>query len=406
MAAKSHSKYGDRRKSAVIAAVLLSAGLAAAQTPEDAEAILHRAAESYRAADAYFFIANESTVTAAGLQRKETSTTVLAARDAEGRTRVEIDDGSNGGVAVDDGAARWVYVPRLEKYVELPRQLPDSPDQPVPGLDFAVLVKRFVDRYSTLDQRVLNAKVIGTQTLGTQAGDVECDIVSAFYSPPPGMREGTIERQYWIAQDQHVVLKEHSVAGMLQPNSENRVTVTQDVSFQEARIGGEIDARTFTFVPPPGARQVESFQEQSLAGADQVDAQAPAFTLEDIRTAEPIELVGLRGKVVLLDFWATWCGPCRYDMPYVQALYQEYKDRGLEVYGINSEVHTRAINYLTTAGLTFPTLHDAGMRVAMLYQVQALPAFVVIDRQGRISAYMVGTRTKAQLEKALFDAGL
>jgi peroxiredoxin len=93
-------------------------------------------------------------------------------------------------------------------------------------------------------------------------------------------------------------------------------------------------------------------------------------------------------------------------MPHVQALFDQYRERGLEVYGVNSEVHTRAINYLSANSLTFPTLHDENMRVAMLYQVQALPAFVVIDRQGRIASYMVGTRSKEELEKALLAAGL
>jgi thiol-disulfide isomerase/thioredoxin len=389
----------------LFAALLIVAGLAPAQTPEAAEAILHRAAENYRSAKSYFFIANEATVTAAGVQRRETSTTVLTAKDAAGRTRVELDDGSNGGVAVDDGSARYVYVPRLEKYVELAAQGGQSADQSVPGLDFAVLVKRFLDRYSSLDERVINAKITGTETLATQKGDVECDIISASYSPPPGMREGSIERQYWISREGAVVFKEHSLASMLAPGSGSRVTVTQDVSFQDANIGGKIDARTFVFAPPPGALQVESFRDDAPE-PDSVDSQAPDFTLEDIREAKPVQLSQLRGKVVLLDFWATWCGPCRYDMPYVQELFEEYSERGLEVYGINSEVHTRAINYLSENGLTFPTLHDARMRVAMLFQVQALPAFIVVDRQGRISSYMVGTRSKAQLEKALFDAGL
>ena len=387
------------------AATLLVLAPLAAQTPEDAEALLHRAAERYRTAESYLFIANESTVTAAGLQRKETASTVLTAKDARGRTRVEIDDGSNGGLAVDDGSKRWLYVPRMEKYVELPRQQTGAPAQTVPGLDFAVLVKRYVDRYSNLDQRVLNAKITGTETLATQLGDIECDVISAVYNPPPGMREGQIERRYWIARESPVVLREHSVASMLQPNSTNRVTVTQDVSFQGAAIGETIDEQVFTFVPPPGARQVENFRDEGV-GENQVDRQAPDFTLENILDASKVRLSSLRGKVVLLEFWATWCGPCRYDMPYVQELYDEHKDKGLEVYGINSEVHTRAVNYLSAAGLTFPTLHDQRMRVAMLYQVQALPAFVVIDRQGRIAAYMVGTRTKAQLEKAVFDAGL
>ena len=378
---------------------------ASAQTPEDAEAILHRTAENYRNADSYLFIANEQTVIAAGLERKETHTTVLTAKDARGRTRVEIDDGSNGGVAVDDGAARWLYVPAMEKFVELPRESPGATEPAVPGLDFAVLVKRFIDRYSGLDDRVINAKVIGGETLRTQAGEVECDLVQVDYNPPPGMRGGEIERTYWIAREAGVVLKEHSVASMFQPGKEERVTVTQDVSFQQATVNGEIEERTFVFVPPPGARQVESFRDQGL-GEDQVDRQAPDFTLENIQDASAVRLSAFRGKVVLLDFWATWCGPCRYDMPYVQALYNEHKDKGLEVFGINSEVHTRAINYLDANRLTFPTLHDERMRVAMLYQVQALPAFVVIDRQGRIASYLIGTRTKAQLEKALFDAGL
>jgi len=387
------------------AATLLALAPLAAQTPEDAEALLHRAAENYRTAESYLFIANETTDTAAGLQRKETSSTFLTAKETDGRTRVEIDDGTQGGVAVDDGSKRWLYLPRMGKYAELPRQQAGASDQTVPGLDFTNLVKRYVDRYSSLDQRVLNAKITGTETLATQFGDRECDIVSAVYNPPPGMREGSIERQYWIARQGAVVLKEHSVASMLQPNTTNRVRVTQDVSFQGAKIGGAIDDQVFTFVPPPGARQVQSFRDE--AGAeDQVDRPAPDFSLEDIRSGEAVQLSELRGKVVLLEFWATWCGPCRYDMPYVQALYDEHNDKGLEVYGINSEVHTRAINYLSSAGLSFPTLHDERMRVAMLYQVKALPAFVVIDRQGRIANYMVGTRTKAQLEKAVFDAGL
>ena len=379
----------------IVTLLLLTAGLSSAQTPEDAEAVLHRAAENYRNAIPYLFVANEETVIAAGLERKETKTTVLTAKDEKGRTRVEIDDGEK----------RWLYVPAMEKFVELPREAPGATEPAVPGLDFAVLVRRFLDRYSTLDQRILNAKVLGEETVRTQAGDVECDIIEVQYNPPPGMRGGEIERQYWIAREAAVVLKEHSVASMLQPGNDARVTVTQDVSFQQASIGEEIEERTFVFVPPPGAHQVENFRDQGQ-GEDQVDRQAPDFTLENVLDASSVQLSELRGKVVLLDFWATWCGPCRYDIPYVQALYDQYKDKGLEVFGVNSEVHTRAVNYLSANGLNFPTLHDEAMRVTMLYQVQALPAFVVIDRQGRIASYLIGTRTKAQLEKAVLDAGL
>ncbi|MCB1019826.1 MAG: redoxin domain-containing protein [Acidobacteria bacterium] len=409
---KPSNRGARRRRTTMWTVGLWTAGLwcaitlASAQTPEEAEALLYRSAERYRTAESYLFIANEKTVTAAGLQRRETGSTVLTAKDADGRTRVEIDDGSNGGVAVDDGSSRWLYVPQMEKYVELPRgQALAQGDQSIPGLDFAALVKRYLDRYGSLDQRVLNARIVGTEKVATQQGEVECDRVAAVYNPPPGLREGKIEREYWLARQGGEVLRERSVASMLQPESQNRVTVTQEVDFQRAQIGAGGDERLFVFVPPPGARQVESFREDS-SNENQVDRQAPDFTLENISDGTSMQLSSLRGKVVLLDFWATWCGPCRYDMPYVQALYDEHKERGLAVFGVNSEIHTVAINYLAKNGLTFPTLHDERMRVAMLFQVQALPSFVVIDRQGRIAGYLVGTRTKAQLEKALFDAGL
>ncbi|MEZ5363210.1 MAG: redoxin domain-containing protein [Bryobacterales bacterium] len=395
-----------RRTSRWLTGLCCAAALVSAQTPEEAEALLHRTAERYRTAEAYLFIANEKTVTAAGLQRRETGSTVLTAKEADGRTRVEIDDGANGGVAVDDGSSRWLYIPQMEKYVELPRgQAVPQGDQTIPGLDFGALVKRYLDRYASLDQRVLNANLIGTETVATQEGEIECDRVAAIYNPPPGMREGKIEREYWISRLGGEVLRERSVASMLQPESQNRVTVTQEIDFQRAHIGEGIDKQLFVFVPPPGTRQVESFRED-VSSENQVDRQAPDFTLENILDGTSVQLSSLRGKVVLLDFWATWCGPCRYDMPYVQALYDEHKERGLEVFGVNSEIHTVAVNYLAKNGLTFPTLHDERMRVAMLFQVQALPSFVVIDRQGRIAGYMVGTRTKAQIEKALFDAGL
>ena len=93
-------------------------------------------------------------------------------------------------------------------------------------------------------------------------------------------------------------------------------------------------------------------------------------------------------------------------MPFVQALSDKYADRGLKVLGLNAEDAQRAKTYLDSNSLTFPTLIDGRMETARLYQVRAIPTFVVIDRQGRISSYMRGTRSQDQLEAALLKAGL
>ena len=99
-----------------------------------------------------------------------------------------------------------------------------------------------------------------------------------------------------------------------------------------------------------------------------LNEQAPDFTLRDL-SGESVQLSKQRGEVVLLDFWATWCGPCRYDMPFVQNLAERYRDRGLRVFGINAEPADTAAAYLRENELTFPTLQDPGMRIAKLYKV-------------------------------------
>ncbi len=385
-------------------AVGVLAAPALAQLPSPAEQLLRRAAEGYRSAESYYFVASEKTVQTSGPKRKETQTLVLTAKAADGRTRVEFDDRVNGGVAVFDGTANWVYLPRQKRYAKLPTQT--SAEARVGGLDFAVLARRFIDRYKTVDQRLVSAELVRAETLPLQGGEVACQVVRALYKAPAGMRDSKIERTYWIAERAGLVVREHSVASMPDPASPgDTVTVVQDVVFQNAQADQAIDEQVFRFVPPPGAQQVESLQPGAAASDAPVSSEAPDFTLTTL-TGEDVRLSALRGQVVLLDFWATWCGPCRYDMPFVEALYAKYADRGLHVFGVNTEAAERAKSYLEANGLTFPTLVDPGMGVARLFQVRALPTFVVIDRQGRIAAYMRGSRTEQQLEAALIQAGL
>lgn len=389
------------------ASLIVWAALAApasAQLPDAADQLLRRAAEGYRKAGSYYFVAAEETVQTSGDQRKETHTLVLTARDAEGRTRVEFDDRVNGGLAVFDGEDNWVYVPRMRRYAKLPTQ--DSPEARVGGLDFGVVARRFIDRYKTIDQRVANAKLLRAENVSLADGELSCQVVQVLYEQPPGIRDARIERIFWIAERSGLVVQEESTASMPSPEDPAQtVTVVQQIEFQHAQIDQALEGQLFTFIPPPGAQQVESLRPDAGPASTPVAAEAPDFTLESL-DGEPVQLSSLRGDVVLLDFWATWCGPCRYDMPFVQSLAETYADRGLKVFGLNTEPVARAKKYLESNGLTFPTLIDPRMEIAQLYQVRAIPTFVVIDRQGRISAYMRGSRTKDQLEAALIKAGL
>jgi cytochrome c biogenesis protein CcmG/thiol:disulfide interchange protein DsbE len=120
--------------------------------------------------------------------------------------------------------------------------------------------------------------------------------------------------------------------------------------------------------------------------------QAPDFTLKtlDGKTARLSELRGK--KVVLINFWATWCPPCRLEMPTMQKIYTEYKDKGFEVLAVNIEPDAKEeiSEFMKELRLTFPVLLDHDMKVTRKYRLIGLPVSFLIDRQGIIRTKDVG----------------
>ena len=127
--------------------------------------------------------------------------------------------------------------------------------------------------------------------------------------------------------------------------------------------------------------------------ASAVMFQAPDFTLPTLSGA-PIRLADLRGKVVLLNFWATWCVPCRTEMPSIEALYQRYKDRGLEVVAVNLDILSTAgvAEFVQEAGVTFRVGLDPSWSSAQAYRVLGLPTTYLIDRAGYVVVREFGAR--------------
>ena len=110
---------------------------------------------------------------------------------------------------------------------------------------------------------------------------------------------------------------------------------------------------------------------------------APDFELERL-SGGTVKLSDLRGKVVVLNFWATWCGPCRQEMPHLAKVYEKYRDRGFEILAITTDEKAdrpKVAPFVEEHGLTFPVLYDDG--IAGAYGVNGMPATVYIDAQGR-----------------------
>jgi cytochrome c-type biogenesis protein len=114
-----------------------------------------------------------------------------------------------------------------------------------------------------------------------------------------------------------------------------------------------------------------------------------------------MSLNDLKGKTVVLDFWATWCGPCRQELPHLQSLYQQLKGKGIVILGINNEKKAKVAAFLKKYHYTFTNLHDAGQSLASKYHVFVIPSVFIITNKGIVSDYLAGYHTKAQLLKAI-----
>jgi thiol-disulfide isomerase/thioredoxin len=121
----------------------------------------------------------------------------------------------------------------------------------------------------------------------------------------------------------------------------------------------------------------------SLAWAAALSGPAPGFSLQS-SDGHQVSLGELKGKVVMVNFWATWCVPCRQEMPHLQALYERYNSLGFELLAVNVEKNNAegARKWLEETPVTFPVLFDPNNEVTKLYKVQTMPSTVLVARDG------------------------
>ena len=111
---------------------------------------------------------------------------------------------------------------------------------------------------------------------------------------------------------------------------------------------------------------------------------APPFTL-GAKGGGTINLAQYKGQVVMINFWASWCGPCRTEMPLLESIYKKYNKMGFTMLGVNVEPNSQAANdWLKATPVSFPILYDTDSKVSKLYDVAGMPSTVIIDRTGKL----------------------
>ncbi len=149
----------------------------------------------------------------------------------------------------------------------------------------------------------------------------------------------------------------------------------------------------------------ELFKQAGLSYMGNKGIEAPDFSVKSI-DGKPIKLSDFRGKVVFLNFWATWCPPCRAEMPSIETLYTRYKRQTLQVLAVNVQEESSVVKTFLAQNLyTFPIVLDPNGEAARLYGIRGIPTTFIIDQQGNLQGALVGGKAWDTPEVfALLDA--
>jgi peroxiredoxin len=144
---------------------------------------------------------------------------------------------------------------------------------------------------------------------------------------------------------------------------------------------------------------------EAVLDANDADVQKADFTLKDLH-GKKVTLSELRGKIVMVNFWATWCPPCRREMPDLNTIYNYFKAQGLVILSITDEDMFKVGPFIAQAGYTYPILLDPGRKVGDQFHVAGIPRSFVFDREGKLVAESIDMRTQKQFLRMLAKAGL
>jgi thiol-disulfide isomerase/thioredoxin len=181
-----------------------------------------------------------------------------------------------------------------------------------------------------------------------------------------------------------------------------------DTTYRLRRFSYGDPANAQLFGPPEGAKEVKELSDWNAARIKKQLAGKPApdLSVTDIQ-GKPVRLTDLRGKTVLLDFWTTWCPPCRADGPSLDKLYKKFGAKELAIVGISvSEDRAIVEKFLSTHPHDFPIVLTSENEMPRAYQISVFPTYIVIDPDGNLSAAVEGDQGFGALQRLLKKAGL
>jgi peroxiredoxin/outer membrane lipoprotein-sorting protein len=311
---------------------------------------------------------------------------------------------------VSDGQKSWAYVPKLKQYTEQESATVAGSGEDEEGSgggsdderDLAEVWAHLVlQTLAKLEEHAQTATIAGTGEVKYEGAKQRWPVVREL---SPRDEKGGLSMTE-VTLDPATLSVGRLVWSTASYAKGEKTVIRLTVDFSSFHIGEKIPDSTFTFEPPKKSKLVDAVPIPGQTGSFLLNKVAPDFELKTL-DGEKVRLSEQRGHPVLLSFWASWCGPCRRELPGLSKISSEYRSKGLLVLGVNDEGKGTASKYVKEASLTFDTLDDSGQKAHRLYRVHSIPTVFLIDKDGKVVRFFSGARDEEALRSALKSAGL
>lgn len=400
----------------VIAALtMISAGRVFAQsapsaTPPDGLELLKQVTLRYMDVKSYHLESVEERTESTEYSHSWQKTLITAAQAPGDRFHYEGHSSSGSAMKVADGKTVWIYSADEHRYTAKPQSFMTASKQIMFGTpEWATFqAENLRKSLGDMTKSLKSADRLPDATLVVNGHHVSCNVVRVRNSDQKRVRpDYTFDKKVWIDKAQQTVVKttEHVhayiMSGAARIPMEEEITTT----FTTTELDGPVPDGLFAFVPPSDAKLIQDFPDpRNGLGGTMTGDQAPSLKLKSA-DGKVLALDSFRGKPVLLDFWATWCGPCVSALPQLAKVYQEAKDKGLILLTVDQDEEANtAAEFLAKKGYDWRNFHDGDGEIERLVGSSGIPRTMVVDAQGKITYDSVGM-DEDQLRTAIAKLG-
>jgi sugar lactone lactonase YvrE/outer membrane lipoprotein-sorting protein len=349
------------------------------QAPPDGQTLMKRIAEAAEKRQSIQFVMNaDIEVLQDGMTALSGSTRTKLAFASPGRLRVEEEGVTGNRLQVSDGSTTWTLDTSRKLYSKTAVG-PRLTRLGLPGLGW--LAGLPVSEIEPVP------KIVGEEVIEVGVERHDCWVVAGELSIPESQAERTSDAimKSWI--DKHDLIAVKHEASFLQTADSVRSTRVS-MTIDSIQLDADIPAEVFKFQAPSDSREVPSLP--GLPGSDLTGTIGPGFEAKDL-DGVAYSRDSLRGKPVLLDFWASWCGPCQQSMPEILRIHREFTPRGLVLLSVNVGEDRKMIDaFLKPRQVPYPVILGSDFGLDRTFQISAYPTFILIGRDGKIAGQQVG----------------